>query len=197
MTLGQELRAAREAKQMSLRALADAIGVSAAYLCDVEHDRRTLSLSRIAQAAQALDIAPEVLEASKGYTRDLAEWLAEHPEIIALLRCARATGAPVRIGEHCGCCRSAGSHVHAPGPRAAAGPPRSCHRPAPAAPAGSTCDETITPWQRGLPMSRWTPERCGQTAFVRVGGRNLCRAHAWCRQCEEPLVAEARSTGPA
>lgn len=67
--------------------------------------------------------------------------------------------------------------------RRVAGAGRSCHRPMPRAAAGSTCDATITPYNKA-------PERCGWAAFLRVGDSNLCRAHAWCRTCQEEMVAE-------
>ena len=41
MTLGQYIREARERKQITLRALAAACKLSAPFLSDVEHDRRT------------------------------------------------------------------------------------------------------------------------------------------------------------
>ena len=43
VAIGRELRTIREASGLSLRALAARIGLSAPFLCDVEHGRRRLS----------------------------------------------------------------------------------------------------------------------------------------------------------
>src|SRR3712207_2861607 len=98
-TLGKRVRSARLAIGMSLRDFARTMGVSAAYLSDVEHDRRTLSPDRIAQAARVLGIQADTLRFCRGYQRDVEEWLRERPDLVQLLRVARATGAPVLLGE--------------------------------------------------------------------------------------------------
>ena len=105
MTLGEQVRAAREAKRMTLRALASRMDVSAVFLCDVEKDRRTLSDDRRDQVAKILGIDKTLLDAACGYSRDIAGWLRDRPEVVQLLRESRRTGQPLRIGgEHCRCC---------------------------------------------------------------------------------------------
>lgn len=98
MTLGEQIRAGRDAKKMTLRALARAIGVSAPFMSDVEHGRRPLTEERMRQVAAALDIDVVLLEAANGYTRDLADWIRDDHELVALLRESRRTGRPLRIG---------------------------------------------------------------------------------------------------
>jgi transcriptional regulator with XRE-family HTH domain len=105
MTVGEQIRAARVAKRLSLRGLAATIGVSAPYMSQVEHDRARLSLERKQQIASVLGIDVVLLDAAEGYTRDLAHWIADNPELVQLLREARSTRQPLRIGgEHCRCC---------------------------------------------------------------------------------------------
>ena len=50
-SLGTLIRDARTVKRITLRELARRMGVSAPYLSDVEHDRRTLSIDRCADVA--------------------------------------------------------------------------------------------------------------------------------------------------
>ncbi len=54
-TLGQRIRELREAKDISLRELAKKIDVSAAFLSDVELERRQLSDKHLNALAKALD----------------------------------------------------------------------------------------------------------------------------------------------
>lgn len=51
---GQKLRVAREEKGMTMRALAQKIGVTPSYLCDLEHDRRNPSEDTAMKLFQAL-----------------------------------------------------------------------------------------------------------------------------------------------
>ena len=106
MTYGETIRAAREAKRMTLRALARTLGVSAPYVSDIEHDRgRHFSVENEAKVCELLDIHPAEIEASKGYTRELADWIKDNPEVIRMLRESRRTSQPIRVGG-CDCpCR--------------------------------------------------------------------------------------------
>ena len=61
-TFGQVIREAREAKGMTLRALARALEVSAPFLSDVEHDRRRPSRERLPSFAKVLGVELPVLE---------------------------------------------------------------------------------------------------------------------------------------
>jgi predicted transcriptional regulator len=51
---GTELRERREAKKMTLRALAEALDVTAPFLSDVEHGRRRLSIEHATKADEIL-----------------------------------------------------------------------------------------------------------------------------------------------
>lgn len=55
LDMGDALRRRREEKRVTLRALADAIGVSAPFLSDVEHGRRRLSEEQAAKADSMLE----------------------------------------------------------------------------------------------------------------------------------------------
>ncbi len=109
MTLGETIRSARESKRITLRELARRMGVSAPYISDVEHDRRSLSPERKRDAARILGVDVVLLEASEGYTRELAHWIQGNPDLVAMLRESRSTSRPLRIGG-CDCpCRKAKS----------------------------------------------------------------------------------------
>lgn len=107
MTLGEQIRQGREAKRITLRFLARAIGVSAPYLSDIEHDRQIPTAERREKIAHLLGLDPALLEAATGYTRELADWIAKDPDLVAMLRRSRSSGQPLRIGgADCRCCRS-------------------------------------------------------------------------------------------
>jgi XRE family aerobic/anaerobic benzoate catabolism transcriptional regulator len=76
-TLGRRARERRQARQLTLRALADRSGLSLRFLMDVEAGRGNISIRRLADLAAALDTTPSHL-----VTTD-----ADSPraEIIALL----------------------------------------------------------------------------------------------------------------
>ena len=62
-TLGQRIRAAREARGQSQVSLAAAAGISQGYLSQLEQDEREPTLSIAARLAQALDISLDELAA--------------------------------------------------------------------------------------------------------------------------------------
>lgn len=62
-TLGQRIRAAREARGQSQMSLAAAAGISQGYLSQLEQDEREPTLSIAARLAQALDISLDELAA--------------------------------------------------------------------------------------------------------------------------------------
>lgn len=97
-TLGEALRWARGQRRMTMRGLAVALGVSAPFLSDVEHDRRTLTDDRLLQAAEVLNVDPVELDVRRGYSRDLADWIARDPDLVRLLREARRTGHRLVMG---------------------------------------------------------------------------------------------------
>jgi transcriptional regulator with XRE-family HTH domain len=62
-TLGQKIRELREAKDLSLRELAKKLGVSAAFLSDIELGRRFPSDDVMAKIARILEVKAEDLRA--------------------------------------------------------------------------------------------------------------------------------------
>ncbi len=80
---------------MTLRALADKIGVSAPFLSDLEHGRR--QTNQYDALAAALDVSVEDLRKLDGRVTDLKDWLADNPQLVELLRDIRDTGKPIPI----------------------------------------------------------------------------------------------------
>lgn len=77
---------------MSLRELGAAIGVTAAYVADLEADRRLPSPELKQKLAVALDIPLEALEeADNRLSPDLHEWVEERPQVVNLLRSLRTS----------------------------------------------------------------------------------------------------------
>lgn len=92
--LGQRIRELREEKGLSLRALADKVGVSAPFLSDLEHGRR--GTERIPEIAKALGASSKELEKLSGkWPPELKSWLNENPSVVDLLQEVRASGKPV------------------------------------------------------------------------------------------------------
>ena len=81
-TLGQKIRELREAKDLSLRELARELEVSAAFLSDVELDRRNLSDKHLSKLAEALNVSMK--DFGKNDTRppinDLRRMAISNPE---------------------------------------------------------------------------------------------------------------------
>jgi len=89
MTLGEAIYAARNERGMTLRALANAVGVSAPFMSDVEHGRRRPSEERLNAIAKALEMSAQDLQ-DVTLTREAAHALENDPELLALVRrCAR------------------------------------------------------------------------------------------------------------
>lgn len=59
LSLGQSLRAIRQADAVSQTAFAKQLGVSVQYLCDLEHDRKLVSPKKAQSFAQILGYPPE------------------------------------------------------------------------------------------------------------------------------------------
>lgn len=90
-TLGEALRFLREKREMSLRALAKKVGVSAPFLSDLEHNRR--STNELPAFAKALDVDPAVLSKFDGrLTSDMKEWISSNPALVNLLKDFRSSG---------------------------------------------------------------------------------------------------------
>ena len=95
-TLGEAIRLLRAERQMTLRALADKIGVSAPFLSDVEHGRR--QTNQYEAIAEALDVSIDDLRELDGRVpMELKKWLGENPQLVALLKDIRDSGKPIPI----------------------------------------------------------------------------------------------------
>jgi transcriptional regulator with XRE-family HTH domain len=82
LTLGERIRQLREKKDLSLRELAKSVGVSAAFLSDVELSRRYLSDKLLGALAKALDTSIEDLKQydTRPPMRDLRRMSISNPE---------------------------------------------------------------------------------------------------------------------
>ena len=68
MTLGERIRALRQAHGWTLAVLASKASVSVSYLNDIEHDRSVPSLGKLAAVAAALGLsATELLSGTRPY----------------------------------------------------------------------------------------------------------------------------------
>lgn len=92
--LGQKIRQLREEQGLSLRALAEKVGVSAPFLSDLEHGRR--GTEKLSEIAKALGANSKELEKLSGkWPPELKSWLTENPSVVELLQEVRASGKPV------------------------------------------------------------------------------------------------------
>ncbi len=82
ITIGERIRQLREGKDMSLRELAKAVGVSAAFLSDVELGRRYPSDKHLSAIARALGTTLEDLKAydTRPPMRDLRRMTLSDPQ---------------------------------------------------------------------------------------------------------------------
>lgn len=90
-TMGDAIRFVREARGLSLRELARRIHVSAPFLSDVEHNRR--STDKLAELAIVLEIPVSELERfDSRMPPDLRVWIASSPGMPSVLREIRDAG---------------------------------------------------------------------------------------------------------
>src|SRR5947208_1642216 len=90
--LGELIRQKRLSRSWSLRKLGEEIGVTAAYVGDIEANRRLPSSELRQRISSTLDIAPEDLEAADSrLSSDVREWIEERPHLVSLLRSLRAS----------------------------------------------------------------------------------------------------------
>jgi transcriptional regulator with XRE-family HTH domain len=88
--LGDLIKKIRIARQMSLRDLGHELGVTAAYVADIEANRRLPSAGLKEKIAAALDISREQLEeADNRLSADLRDWVDERPQVVSLLHSLR------------------------------------------------------------------------------------------------------------
>lgn len=90
--LAEIIKARRLARKWSLRELGAHIGVTPAYVADIEASRRIPSTELKAKIASALGISDEELAASEvRLAPDLRDWIEERPQLTAVLRSLRAS----------------------------------------------------------------------------------------------------------
>lgn len=100
LTHGEMVRVGREMKKMTLRQLAAAVGLSAPFLSDVEHNRRRLTGETLTKVADALGMSRVGLQRAAMFEAVKAKY----PELAELLergrRCKHCRGdlvfGPVR-----------------------------------------------------------------------------------------------------
>jgi len=99
-TLGDEIRRCRLEARITLRKFALKVGISAAHLSDVEHDRRHPSqevLERIAAELKHVGATYEALDRLMPRLEpEMQEWVAETPEVRQMLRAVRESGRNAR-----------------------------------------------------------------------------------------------------
>jgi transcriptional regulator with XRE-family HTH domain len=90
--LGDLIKKHRLARDWSLRQLGEKIGVTPAYVADLEANRRLPSAELRERISSVLDIPKATLDASDNrLSPDLKEWIEEHPELNAFLRSMQAS----------------------------------------------------------------------------------------------------------
>jgi transcriptional regulator with XRE-family HTH domain len=90
--LADLVKAKRLARNWSLRQLGTQIGVTPAYVADIEAGRRLPSAELKERISAVLDIpADELAAADSRLTTDLRDWIEERPQLIILLRSLRAS----------------------------------------------------------------------------------------------------------
>ena len=95
-SLGEAIKLAREAQGLTLRGLADKVGVSAPFLSDIERGRR--QTEKIEILAKSLNV--EFSELEKFDTRvtpELRDWLAENPKLVSALKHMQGTGTSFNV----------------------------------------------------------------------------------------------------
>lgn len=90
-TVGDAIRYLREQRGLTLRALADKIGISAPFLSDLERNRR--STERLDDFATALDVPADALLRFDGrLSQELRDWISRDPAFVRFLDEQRERG---------------------------------------------------------------------------------------------------------
>ena len=85
-TLGKKIRQEREKKGDSLRKFAEKLEISAAFLVDIEKDRRLPTEELLQKIADLLDIPVSTFdEFSPGIPKPVKDWLEKHPRLSKVL----------------------------------------------------------------------------------------------------------------
>jgi transcriptional regulator with XRE-family HTH domain len=90
--IGELVAAGRRERKWSLRQLAAELGVTPAYVADLEADRRLPSAELMGRISTVLAISLENLAAADSrLSTELREWIEERPQLTALLRSLRTS----------------------------------------------------------------------------------------------------------
>jgi transcriptional regulator with XRE-family HTH domain len=90
------VRLLREQQGLTLRGLAEKVGVSAPFLSDVEHGRR--QTDRYDELAAALHVPVDELRAlDSRIPPELKDWLSANPKLVGLLKDMHSSGRPVPL----------------------------------------------------------------------------------------------------
>ncbi len=101
--LGKLIRDGRQARRWSLRQLGEKIGVTPAYVADLEAGRRSPSAELTERIATELDISAENLAAADArLSPDLRDWIEERPQLTAVLRSLHASPNSDRLIQRLG-----------------------------------------------------------------------------------------------
>lgn len=90
--LGELIKNRRLGRRWSLRRLAESIGVTPAYVADIEAGRRLPSAELTERISAALEISSdELAEADNRLPPEMREWIEERPQLLNLLRSLRGS----------------------------------------------------------------------------------------------------------
>lgn len=96
--LGELIKKKRLAREWSLRELGEKLGVTPAYVADIEADRRLPSAELRARISSILDIPKEELAAADArLSPELRDWIEERPQLSAFLHSVRSSAEPEKL----------------------------------------------------------------------------------------------------
>lgn len=113
--LPELIRTRRLARKWSLRRLAESIGVTPAYVADLEAGRRQPSAELKKRLSAALEISSnELALADARLTSDLRDWIEERPQLISMLHALRCSPDSDKLIQRLGRFISRRTRVEAP-----------------------------------------------------------------------------------
>jgi transcriptional regulator with XRE-family HTH domain len=90
LKMGPFIRQQREARGLSLRALAGLLSISAAHQSDIEHGRRRPSPELMRRIAETLKVDLQELKVRDARMgEELKQWMEENPSVVHLLHQVR------------------------------------------------------------------------------------------------------------
>ena len=93
--LGQKIRKEREKKKVSLREFARQLGIAAAYLVDIEKDRRLPSKEILQKTADLLELPISIFdEFSPEIPKPVRNWIEDNPLVAKVLKFIKTAANP-------------------------------------------------------------------------------------------------------